>query len=80
MYGNDDSLSTFCTAFDNPALKVWNRMNRDLNSQIATGNHDSVNFVQDLFEVVHPLLVLDLGDDLDLVLFRSQKFLELQDV
>jgi len=39
---------------------------RNLDTKITTCNHDSISLFEDLVEIVHTLLVLDLGNDLDL--------------
>lgn len=39
----------------------------DLNTQITTGNHDTISLLENLGKVVETLSVLDLGDDLDVL-------------
>ncbi|RMZ72970.1 hypothetical protein GMOD_00009755 [Pyrenophora seminiperda CCB06] len=51
----------------NEDLAGWN-----LNTKITTGDHDTVGFPQNLIKVVHTLLVLDLGNDLDVLALLTE--------
>ena len=51
------------------------RMNFD--SHISSGNHDAVRLRDDLVNVVHALLVLDLGHDLDFLALVAENLSDL---
>src|SRR5581483_11479556 len=51
------------TGFDNTALNDRQFFVRDLNAQIAAGDHDAIRGADDFVEVGHGLLVFDFGDD-----------------
>lgn len=57
-------LAAMATLHDTP-LRVGNRLGRKFDPQIAPGDHHPVRSLDDFVQVVDPLLVLDLGDDLD---------------
>ena len=58
------SFGGYATLHDTP-LRVGNRLGRKFDPQIAPGDHHPVRSLDDFVQVVDPLLVLDLGDDLD---------------
>lgn len=52
----------------------------DLDTKVTTSNHDTVGLLEDLVEVVNTLLVLDLGDDLDLLALLAKDSADVTDV
>lgn len=52
----------------------------NLDTEITTGNHDTVSLLQDVVEVVDTLLVLNLGDDLDVLAVLAEALADGQDV
>ena len=50
---------------DDPLLDQRHLFERQLDSEIAAGDHEAVERVDDLVEIVHRLRLLDLGDDRD---------------
>ena len=65
---------------DQDTLNTRNTLCRDLDTQITTGNHDTVSGFQDLVDIIHAFLVLDLGDDLDRAVIFIQDTLDIQHV
>ena len=51
-----------------------------IDAQVAARDHDAVRLLQDLVEVVDALLVLDLGDDLDILAVLAQHLADRLDV
>lgn len=52
----------------------------DLDTQVTTGNHDTVGLGENLSEVVETLPVLDLGDDLDVLALLAKNLTDVLDV
>lgn len=52
----------------------------DLDTKVTTSDHDTVGELQDLVEVVDTLLVLDLGDDLDVLALLAEHLTDGSDV
>lgn len=52
----------------------------NLDTQVTTGNHDTVSLPQNLGKVVQTLSVLDLGNDLDVLALLAQDFADGLDV
>lgn len=63
----DHRLSNLIAARDHALLGQEDLLRRNLNSKITSGNHDSIRGLNDIIEISHALLVLDLGDDLDVL-------------
>lgn len=53
---------------------------RDLNTEITTGNHDTVRLSKNLGEVVETLAVLNLGDDLNVLALLTKDLADVLDV
>ena len=64
---SDNELACLVALPDDALLMEDNVLDRDLNAHVAAGNHDSVGDLKDLVEVVDAFLVLNLGDDLDVL-------------
>ena len=65
LRSSDDWLGCDVSLLDHPLLGDEDLLRRDLHAEIATGDHDTVGGGEDLVVVVEALLVLDLGNDLD---------------
>ena len=63
LSSSDDGLAGAQTLTDDLLLEHGHLGSGDLYAQVAAGHHDTVGDLQDLVDVVHALLVLDLGDD-----------------
>ena len=80
LSGTDDGLTLDVTLGDHHLLGDEDLGGRDLDTKITTGNHDTVGLLKDLVEVVDTLLVLDLGNDLDLLSFLTEDLTDVADV
>ena len=60
---------------DDAALDTRDSLDRHLNTQITTGNHDTIAGFDDLIDVIYTLLVLNLGDDLDVAVMSIENIL-----
>jgi hypothetical protein len=76
----NDGLSSEVALGDHHLLGNEDLGGGDLNSEISTGNHDSVSELKNLVEVVDSLLVLDLGDNLDILSILSENLTDSGDV
>jgi hypothetical protein len=72
LCGGDDGLSGDVALGDHHLLGNEDLAGRDLNSKIATGDHDTVSLLENLVEVVNSLLVLNLGNDLDVLALLAE--------
>ena len=61
--GGDHRLAQHIAFGDDFLLDNGHVFHGDLHPQIAPGHHDPVHHLEDFVDVVHPFLVLDLGDD-----------------
>ena len=52
----------------------------NLDTQVTTGNHDTVGLAENLSEVVETLPVLDLGDDLDVLALLAKDVADVLDI
>lgn len=65
LRGDDDGALRADALLDDAPLRVGDRLGGELHTQVAARHHDAVGGLDDLVDVVQPLLVLDLRDDLD---------------
>ena len=65
LRGHDDGLLLHHTFVDNLALDAGNALDGHLDAEVAARNHHTVGRIDDLIDVVHAFLVLNLRDDLD---------------
>ena len=65
--GGDDRLARLEALADHLLLQDGHPGGGNFHTQVAPGHHNAVGGGQDLVQVVHALLVLDLGDDLYIV-------------
>ena len=71
-------LSSTVYLSDDRLLDDRNTLQRDLHAHIASGDHDAVRSLYNLINVVHPLLVLDLRNNIDVpaaILIQKQAHL-----
>ena len=66
LSGANDGLALDVTLGDHHLLSDEHLGSGDLDTQVTTGDHDTVGLVKDLVKVVDTLLVLNLSNDLDL--------------
>src|SRR6185436_20895060 len=64
MSGDDHAFSMLGTTLDDRALDIRQILDVDLHPQIATRDHNAIRFPDDLLQVSHAFLVLDLCDNL----------------
>ena len=58
--GCDNYRLAFGDTFtDNSALDTWDFFNRNLNTQIATSNHNTIRSINNFFNVINTLLVFN---------------------
>ena len=76
----NDGLSSNVALGDHHLLGDEDLAGRNLDTQVTTGNHDTVGLLQDLVEVVDTLLVLDLGDNLDVLAVLAEDLTDGRDV
>jgi len=65
LRGADDGLAEDVALGDDHLLSEEDLLDRDLNTEVTTSDHDTIGFTDDFIEAVDTLLVLDLGDNLD---------------
>lgn len=80
LSGTDDGLTLDVTLGDHHLLGDEDLGGWDLDTKVTTGNHDTVSLLEDLVEVVDTLLVLNLGNDLDLLALLTQNLTDVADV
>lgn len=68
----DNGLAGNVALGDHHLLGNEDLSGRNLDTKVTTGNHDTVGLLQDLVEVVDTLLVLNLGNDLDLLAILAE--------
>mmetsp|Transcript_3464 Transcript_3464/g.15235 ORF Transcript_3464/g.15235 Transcript_3464/m.15235 type:complete len:408 (+) Transcript_3464:532-1755(+) len=67
LRGADAKLARDVALGDHHLLGKSDLLGGDLHAEVAAGHHDAVGVLEDIVEVAHALLVLDLGDDLDVL-------------
>ncbi|KAI3479451.1 hypothetical protein L1887_58469 [Cichorium endivia] len=65
LRGADDGLAGDVALGDHHLLGHEHLGSGDLDTKVTTSNHDTIRLLEDLVKVLHTLVVLDLGDDLD---------------
>ncbi len=65
MSSCDSRLANDVSLTDDVLLVNRNHHGRNLNTKVATGNHDAISSFQDGIDIVIAFLVLDLGNDVD---------------
>ena len=78
--GDDDGLADAEAEFDGLALDDGQLLVRALDAEVAARDHDAVGFADNFLEVLHRLLVFDLGDDLRAVLGTFGERAELAEI
>jgi len=76
----DDRLSSDVTLGDHHLLSHKDLTGRDLDTQITSGDHDTISLLQDLVKVGNTLLILNLDNDLDLGTFGTEDLSDLLDI
>lgn len=80
LSGANDGLASNVALGDHHLLGDEDLGRGDLDTEVTTGNHDTVSLLENVVEVVDSLLVLDLGDDLDLLAVRAKALTDGLDV
>ena len=80
LSGANDGLALDVTLGDHHLLSDEDLGGGDLDTQVTTGDHNTVGLVQDLVKVVDTLLVLNLGNDLDLLTLLAKDIADVTDV
>lgn len=78
--GTDDRLTLDVTLGDHHLLSDEDLGGGNFDTQVTTGDHDTVSLLEDLVKVVDTLLVLNLGNDLDLPALFAQDFTNVPNV
>lgn len=77
---DDNGLASDVALGNHHLLGEEHLAGRNLNTQITTGDHDTIRLLQDGVEVGDTLLVLDLGDDLDVGTVRAEDLADVADI
>lgn len=80
LSGANDGLALDVALGDHHLLGDEDLGSGDLDTQVTTGNHDTVGLLKNLIEVVDTLLVLDLGNDLDLLALLTKNLADVLNV
>lgn len=80
MSGTDDRLALDVALGDHHLLSDEDLGGGDFDTKITTGDHNTVSLLENLVEVVDTLLVLNLGDDLNLLTLFTQHVTNVADV
>lgn len=80
LSGANDGLALDVTLGDHHLLGDEDLGSGDLDTQVTTGDHNTVGLVKNLVEVIDTLLVLDLGDNLDLLTLFAHDFTDVTDI
>ena len=67
LCSSDDNLSRFIDFLDDPLLDDRHVFQRYLHTHVASGDHDAVCLLDDRVNIIHALLIFNLGDDVDLL-------------
>ena len=78
--GADGRLTLNVTLGDHHLLGNEDLGSGDLNAQVTTGNHDTVRLLENFIKVVDTLLVLNLGNDLNLLAGFTKDLTDVADV
>ena len=80
LSGDDDRLASHVTLRDHHLLSDEDLAGGDLDTEVTTGDHDTVGLLQDLVKVGDTLLVLDLDDNLDVGTIGAKDSTDVLDV
>jgi hypothetical protein len=78
--GGNDGLAGDVALGDHHLLGDEDLGGRDLDTEVTTGNHDTVSLLKNGVEVVHTLLVLNLGNNLDVLAILTEDLANGEDV
>jgi hypothetical protein len=78
--GGNDGLAGNVALCDHHLLGDEDLGGRDLDTEVTTGNHDTVSLLKNGVEVVHTLLVLNLGNDLDVLAILAENLADGENV
>ena len=80
LRSHDDRLLGEDALLDDHALDAGDALSWNLDAEIAAGNHDAVAVLDNLVDVVHTFLILNLRDDLDVGVCSIEDVLHLAEV
>lgn len=78
--GADDGLASQVALRNHHLLADGHGLGGDLNTEITTSDHDAVGLLENLGEVLHALVGLDLGDDLDVAALGAENLADVLDI
>lgn len=65
---------------DHPFLSDEYFLRRNFHTQVTSGNHDTVSFLEDRFVVMQTILILNFCNNLDMFTTRSHEFSQVNDI
>lgn len=80
LCGADSGLACNVALRDHHLLGDEDLARRDFDTKVTSGNHDTVRLFENLIEVVQTLLVLDLGNNLDVLAILAKDLSDSSDV
>lgn len=80
LCGANDGLASDVALGDHHLLSDEDLGRWNFDTKISTGDHDTISLLEDLVEVVHTLLVLNLGNDLDVLAILAENLADGGDV
>ena len=60
LSGHDDGFLLLDTLTDNLSLDARDALDGNLDTKVATGNHDTIRGIDNLIDIVYTLLILNL--------------------
>ena len=80
LCGNNHRLLGKNTLADEHTLDARNTFLRNFDTQVATGYHNAVGHFENLVDIVHTFLVLNLGNDSDVAVVGIENSLYIQNI
>lgn len=80
LRGTDRRLACQLALGNHGLLRHKDVRSRDLNTEITSGNHDTIGFLENLVKVGHALQIFNLGDNLDVSSCGTECFTDRNDV
>ena len=80
LRGNDNRLLGKDTFANQQTLDARNTFLRNFDTQVATGYHNAVGHFENLVDIVHTFLVLNLGNDSDVAVVGIEDSLYIQNI
>ena len=80
MGRTNDGLASHITFGDYHLLSQKHLTSGDLNTQITSGDHDTIGHSENLVKVLKALFIFNLDDDFNIGTFRAEDFTDVADV